>query len=142
MNEHDLTKEIISIIESYNVKVVNESEANPDTIQLSGDELRSEEELIKQTVSNRIKINSINAYKSDQNVLLIGEMTDMNISFQMSLNDSEGLTIFPKNEEDNLIILNQPSLRNLQKLLGYYENWKDTWYNEKLNMIFGNEGNN
>jgi hypothetical protein len=140
-NIYDVTKDIINIIDSYNIKPLNE-EDNGDMVSLTDDELKSEEDLIKQTVSNRIEVKSVNVYKSDRNVLLLGEMTDMNIGFQMSLNDSEGLSIYPKEENEKIITLNQNSLRNLQKLVGYYENWKDTWFNEKLDLIFGNEANN
>lgn len=140
-NIYEITKEILNIIDSYNVKVINEN-LDGDVIKLNDSELKSEEDLIKQTVSNRIDLKTVNVYKSDRNVLLIGEMTDMNIGFQMSLNDSEGLSIYPKEENEKIITLNQSSLRNLQKLVGYYENWKDTWFNEKLDLIFGDEGNN
>lgn len=134
MSEHDVTKKMLDIIrESKENKknAINESvklkkflfEAdNKDDKDLDPTELTEEEKKFRDTVSPRVKFNRFRLYPKAQNVEFSGKFTDSNIEWFYSLDDTRGVYITA-----DLLQLNDQTLKQIQKLVAYYESWSNEW---------------
>lgn len=134
MSEHDVTKKMLDIIrESKENKknAINESvklkkflfEAdNKDDKDLDPSELTEEEKKFRDTVSPRVKFNRFRLYPKAQNVEFSGKFTDSNIEWFYSLDDTRGVYITA-----DLLQLNDQTLKQIQKLVAYYESWSNEW---------------
>jgi hypothetical protein len=92
--------------------------------ELDPAELSEEEKKFRDTVSPRSSFNSFKLYPKAQNVEFSGEFTDSKIEWFFSLDDSRGVYI-----TGTFIQLNDDVLKQIQKLVAYYETWSNEWAN-------------
>lgn len=96
---------------------------------LTEQEMREELKTLTQLVSSRAKIFDITVTNEDGgNVIMQGELLDFKIKFIYILNESEG--VYFKSEKGTR--LTDKTISVLNKLVGYYDNWKETWMSNKL----------
>ena len=146
INEHDMTKKMMDVMrggfkpllkeenETQNmgaaIEDVNQTqtETSKDVITpVSGDAVFNDElQKLRDTVTPRIKITGFKIYPTDENVIIDGvmeykESEGTGITFKMSLAAGEVETSM------NDIELNDNMSTLLQKLKGYYENFRTEW---------------
>jgi hypothetical protein len=116
-NEHDITKEILSIIRKK--RVINEE--LDDSTKLEGGERDTEVNKIKEAVAARIKITEDTpiVYPYNDNVVIRGSFGEL--EFEMSANDGLFITTSSLKISDNDIV------EIIRKLEGYYGVWRDEW---------------
>lgn len=103
-----------------------ENEERSDSIPLTGSELNSEQAKFRETVSSMVEFNSFNIYPSDSNAFFSGKLRDLNnMEWSFSLDETDGIYI-----DVNSLQLTDNALGVLQKLKGYYKNWKEEWANK------------
>ncbi len=68
--------------------------------------------------------NSFKLYPKAQNVEFSGEFTDSKVEWFFSLDDTRGVYI-----TGTFIQLNDDVLKQIQKLVAYYETWSNEWAN-------------
>jgi hypothetical protein len=135
MSEHDVTRKMLDIIreskenkkyainESLNKKrFLFEADENKEDKDLDATELTEEEKKFRDTVSPRVKFNRFRLYPKAQNVEFSGKFTDSNIEWFYSLDDTRGVYITA-----DLLQLNDQTLKQIQKLVAYYESWSNEW---------------
>lgn len=131
MNQHDETRKILELIResgrnvSPTKKLINEQDLNvqkQDENALDPTEIREQERLFRDTVTQRVKFNQLKLYPKAQNVEWSGEFTDNAIEWFYSLDDSQGVYI-----TTDLLQLREDTMKLLQKLIGYYKTWSDDW---------------
>jgi hypothetical protein len=144
INEHDMTKRMMDIMrggfkpllkeneelvanEPITNQTVNPTEADDVVTPVVGDAVFNDElQKLRDTVSPRIKITSFKIFPTDENVIIDGvmeykESEGTGITFKMSLAAGEVETSMNDIElNDNISVL-------LQKLKGYYENFRLEW---------------
>jgi hypothetical protein len=142
INEHDMTKKMMSIMRGGYKLLMENDGAIDGTIDGTIDDISETEDVIspkqgdsifnselkklQDTVDPRVKITNFKIYPSDENVIIEGtflqrESEDSGIKFKMSLSAGEIQTSMVDIElSDKVSLL-------LQKLKGYYENWVDEW---------------
>ncbi len=144
INEHDMTKRMMDIMrggfkpllkeneelvanEPITNQTVNPTEADDVVTPVAGDAVFNDElQKLRDTVSPRIKITSFKIFPTDENVIIDGvmeykESEGTGITFKMSLAAGEVETSMNDIElNDNISVL-------LQKLKGYYENFRLEW---------------
>jgi len=135
MSEHDVTKKMLEIIresEHNRKNIINESlnkrrllkevDENKEDKDLEPAELSEEEKKFRDTVTPRVKFNRFRLYPKAQNVEFSGKFTDSNIEWFYSLDDTRGVYITA-----DLLQLNDQTLKQIQKLVAYYESWSNEW---------------
>lgn len=144
INEHDMTKRMMDIMrggfkpllkeneepvsnEPITDDMVNPNESDDVITPVAGDAVFNDElQKLRDTVSPRIKITSFKIFPTDENVIIDGvmeykESEGTGITFKMSLAAGEVETTMNDIElNDNISVL-------LQKLKGYYENFRLEW---------------
>jgi hypothetical protein len=132
MSHHDETKRMLGLIresvtkKSGTTKKMLREQVEPATEnkELDPAELSEEEKKFRDTVSPRSSFNSFKLYPKAQNVEFSGEFTDSKIEWFFSLDDSRGVYI-----TGTFIQLNDDVLKQIQKLVAYYETWSNEWAN-------------
>jgi len=128
--EHDLTKKMLKTLnEAKNAKTVSGliKENDNDTIDISGSELSDIQANFSKIVPGRGRITSLKVYPAAQNVIMTGEIADLNgLQFQYTLEGTEALFTSVTNLQ-----LTDNNLKVLQKLKVYYDDWAIEW-DEKL----------
>jgi len=132
MNQHDETRKILELIResnrsvlSPNATILTEQDIKvQDEKELDPAEYAEEEKKFRDTVTPRVKFNKFKLYPKAQNVEFSGEFTDNNIEWFYSLDDSQGVYI-----SADLLQLRDDTLKQIQKLVGYYQTWSDEWAN-------------
>jgi hypothetical protein len=135
MSEHDVTRKMLEIIresEHSRKNIINESlkkrrllkevDENKEDKDLEPAELSEEEKKFRDTVTPRVKFNRFRLYPKAQNVEFSGKFTDSNIEWFYSLDDTRGVYITA-----DLLQLNDQTLKQIQKLVAYYESWSNEW---------------
>lgn len=131
MSQHDETKRMLGLIrETTNLKMKNkrlirEQTEVKDDIDLGEDDpaaLREEEKKFMDTVTPRVKFNRFKLYPKAQNVEFSGNFTSSNLEWFYSLDDTSGVYITA-----DILQLNETTLEQIQKLVGYYDAWSDEW---------------
>lgn len=131
MNQHDETRRMLDLIrESKKNKNVikesrhflNEADDKSSTRDLDPEEYKEEERKFRESVSPRVKFNSFRLYPKSQNVEFSGLFTDNNVEWFYSLDDTMGCYM-----SANLLQLNEGVLKQIQKLVAYYETWANEW---------------
>jgi len=135
MSEHDVTRKMLEIIresENANKKIIKENlqkrrllkevDENKEDKDLDPTELSEEEKKFRDTVSPRVKFNRFRLYPKAQNVEFSGKFTDSNVEWFYSLDDTRGVYI-----TTDLLQLNDQTLKQIQKLVAYYESWSNEW---------------
>lgn len=149
INEHDITKKMINTIKGRETKNsisngenLNEDDVsrsmlktirenslygkdnNDDTIQLSGDELKEEQDKFRELVgTNRVEFTIFNIYPEANNVIFGGKFQNIDgLGFQLSLEGGDGIYVTANN-----IKLTDEALTILQKLRAFYVDWADEW---------------
>lgn len=135
MSEHDITRKMLDIIreskenekniikESLNKRrLLNEVDETKEDRDLDSSELSEEEKKFRDTVTPRVKFNRFRLYPKAQNVEFSGKFTDSNVEWFYSLDDTRGVYITA-----DLLQLSDQTLSQIQKLVGYYENWANDW---------------
>jgi hypothetical protein len=143
INEHDETKNMLSILREFqgvpkidglsNDTTAQESE---DTVKLEGSEREEEVNKIKEAVAARVQIDEQTpiVYPYNDNVVIRGEFEGLR--FEMSAND--GLFI----STNSLKISDNDIVEIIKKLDGYYDVWRDEWadkisdYKKDYNVLF------
>ncbi len=132
MNQHDDTMKILELIreekrKTHNLKklLITEQDVNvQEQKELDPAEVTEEERKFRDTVSPRVKFNKFKLYPKAQNVEFSGEFTDNRVEWVYSLDDTRGVYI-----TSNLLQLSDGTLKQIQKLVGYYQTWSDEWAN-------------
>ena len=132
MSQHDETMKILELIredkrKTHNLKkiLITEQDVNvKEEKELDPAEVTEEERKFRDTVSPRVKFNKFKLYPKAQNVEFSGEFTDNRVEWVYSLGDTRGVYI-----TTNLLQLTDESLKQIQKLVGYYQTWSDEWAN-------------
>ena len=131
MSQHDETKRMLGLIRESNRKrniikesryLINESNGGPSDRDLDEAELVEEEQKFRDNVSTRVSFNRFRLYPKSQNVEFSGKFNDNNIEWFFSLDDSRGVYI-----SADLLQLTDDTLKQLQKLVGYYQTWSNEW---------------
>jgi hypothetical protein len=144
INEHDMTKKMMDVMrggfkpllkeetEEPSIGVESQITSKPETAKdvitpVVGDAVFNDElQKLRDTVTPRIKITGFKIYPTDENVIIDGvmeykESEGTGITFKMSLAAGEVETSM------NDIELNDNMSTLLQKLKGYYENFRNEW---------------
>ena len=132
MSHHDETKRMLGLIRESVTKKTDTTkkmlreqlEPATENKELDPAELSEEEKKFRDTVSPRSSFNSFKLYPKAQNVEFSGEFTDSKIEWFFSLDDSRGVYI-----TGTFIQLNDDVLKQIQKLVAYYETWSNEWAN-------------
>tara|TARA_B110000211_G_C14013183_1_gene524183 strand:+ start:664 stop:1200 length:537 start_codon:yes stop_codon:yes gene_type:complete len=132
MSQHDETKRMLGLIRESTTKKTDTTkkmlreqvEPATENKELDPAELSEEEKKFRDTVSPRSSFNSFKLYPKAQNVEFSGEFTDSKIEWFFSLDDSRGVYI-----TGTFIQLNDDVLKQIQKLVAYYETWSNEWAN-------------
>lgn len=146
INEHDMTKKMMEVIRSQKKNLLTEdftetgadapqagfTNANPnveddttnDAVELSGDERKAEEDKFRETIDSSTQITVFNVYPDANNVVFGGQIQGMGgIEFQFTLEDTNGFYITGNN-----IQITDEVARKITQMKGYYDNWKDEWF--------------
>ena len=132
MNQHDETRKILELIREDKRKVTHskkllikeQQEGVVEEKELDPAEYAEEEKKFRDTISPRVKFNQFKLYPKAQNVEWSGEFTDTRISWYYSLDDSGGVYM-----TGDMLQLTDVTLKQIQKLVGYYQTWSDEWAN-------------
>lgn len=128
-NQHDHTKKLLDIIRES--KIINKGKkiiTEQITKDLSDEDIESyseEEKNFRSNVSPRVKFNRFKLYPEAQNVEFSGEFTDSRIEWFYSLDDSRGVYMTA-----DILQLNDSTLKQIQKLVAYYDTWSEEWANK------------
>lgn len=129
MGEHDVTRKMLELIRESDRKIINvkrklikEAEEITEDKDLDPTELSEEEKKFRDTVTPRVKFNRFRLYPKAQNVEFSGKFTDSNIEWFYSLDDTRGVYMTA-----DLLQLNDQTLKQIQKLVAYYETWSNEW---------------
>lgn len=131
MGQHDETKRMLGLIrESINTNKKNvrllREQSEPTEDKDLGEEdsaaLQEEEKKFRDTVTPRVEFNRFKLYPKAQNVEFSGKFTSSNLEWFYSLDDTNGVYITA-----DLLQLNQSTLEQIQKLVGYYDSWSNEW---------------
>lgn len=141
INEHDQTKMMLDIIR-YGIKYsdakrINENEDSNDVITPAKNDGTYTEEYKKlsDSVDPSLQITKFKIYPKDRDVQLDGRL-DSGINFFMSTKAQKlKISITDDQEQAIQIYLDEQLLTIIQKLSGYYENWKNEWA-QKLNTEY------
>ena len=133
INEHDKSKEMMKIIkEMQNSGMKQNIQTNEEVgeeIELSSNEIKSEEEGLRQQIDASLKITTYTVYPDNDNVVLEGIIQGMgNLEFQFTLEEEDGLFI-----TSDAVKVNSSFASKIQRLHGSYENWRGEWFESKLN---------
>lgn len=138
MNEHDMTKMMINVMSRKILKEeIAPSDDNKmnDTINFdeNSQEYKDEFKKIFDMVDSNIQITSFKLYPKDNNAELEGRM-NAGVNFYMSKKEDK-LSISITDDKGNAtkIYLDNELFQKIQKLLGYYENWKKEWSGKLAN---------
>jgi len=132
MSQHDETRKILELIRENqrksfggNKTLITEQDQNvQEEKELDPAEYAEEEKKFRDTVTPRVKFNKFKLYPKAQNVEFSGEFTDNSIEWFYSLDDTQGVYITA-----DLLQLRDDTLKQIQKLVGYYQTWADEWAN-------------
>ena len=132
MNQHDETRKILDLIRENRISrtnshrtIITEQDLNvQQEKELDPTEYAEEEKKFRDTVTPRVKFNKFKLYPQAQNVEFSGEFTDNRIEWFYSLDDSQGVYI-----TTDLLQLRDDTLKQIQKLVGYYKTWSEEWAN-------------
>jgi len=132
MSQHDETRKILELIREDKRKVTHskkllikeQQEGVVEEKELDPAEYAEEEKKFRDTISPRVKFNQFKLYPKAQNVEWSGEFTDTRISWYYSLDDSRGVYM-----TGDMLQLTDDTLKQIQKLVGYYQTWSDEWAN-------------
>jgi hypothetical protein len=141
INEHDQTKMMLDIIRygirHSDAKRINENEDSNDVITPAKNDGTYTEEYKKlsDSVDPSLQITKFKIYPKDRDVQLDGRL-DSGINFFMSTKAQKlKISITDDQEQAIQIYLDEQLLTIIQKLSGYYENWKNEWA-QKLNTEY------
>lgn len=125
-SERDVTVKMLDTLRlGFNLNE-NEQIANKDSIQLNSAELKDEQSKFRETVSSMVDFKSFNIYPNDSNVFFSGTLKDLGgAEWSFSLDQNDGIYI-----DIDSLQLTDNALNTLQKLKGYYKNWKEEWSNK------------
>ena len=132
MNQHDETRKILELIRENKrhdnngrKKLIVEQDLNvQQEKELDPAEYTEEERKFRDTVTPRVTFNKFKLYPAAQNVEFSGEFTDTRILWYYSLDDTRGVYI-----TTDMLQLSDDTLKQIQKLVGYYQTWADEWAN-------------
>lgn len=136
INEHDQTKKMLDIIR-YGIKRINENDDSGDTISPAKNDsvYLDEYKKLSDSVDPSLQIMKFKIYPKDRDVQLDGRL-DSGINFFMSTKAQKlKISITDDQEQAVQIYLDDQLLTIIQKLSGYYENWKNEWA-QKLNSEY------
>lgn len=120
INEHDMTKKMLQIM---NEGIGDEKDG---VIELSGDERQQEEQKFREVLGNLVNFTVFNIYPDANNVVFGGQFQGMGgMEFQFTLEDANGVYVTANNMQ-----LTSEVVETIQKLKGYYDNWKEEWANK------------
>jgi hypothetical protein len=146
LNEYDITKDMISQIKLMSTiqnkkHYINEEKENHDAIAITNDPkfgqnvLRNQIASFKQAVhggakfseenNDNPKSNPLVFFPKTGNLVFSGSIPSLaDLKFQFSLNDVTGAPyIFVEG-----LSLTEETITTLNKMKGFYENWKDEWF--------------
>lgn len=146
LNEYDITKDMISQIKLMSTiqnkkHHINEEKENHDAIAITNDPkfgqnvLRNQIASFKQAVhggakfseenNDNPKSNPLVFFPKTGNLVFSGSIPSLaDLKFQFSLNDVTGAPyIFVEG-----LSLTEETITTLNKMKGFYENWKDEWF--------------
>jgi len=134
LNEHDQTKKMLDFIR-YGIKEQDEgnegedSDEGSDTITVSPNDSTYKEELKKlgDSVDTSAKITRFKIYPNDSDVQLDGRLNS-GINFFFSVKAGKLMISITDDEDETAqIYIDTDLLTIIQKLTGYYTNWKNEW---------------
>jgi hypothetical protein len=133
LNEYDESKRILDIIResNYNNKknrfkgsLLTEA-VQPDNIKLDSSEQKVEEKKFRDIISPRVNFDPLIIYPKTGNVEWGGSFQDSKIQWFYSLDDTRGVYI-----SCELLKLDDSTITTIKKLVGFYDNWANTWANK------------
>jgi hypothetical protein len=116
---------IIKEQEEFETAEVENEVADGDETDLDDAERKEEEDKFKQTVHPRCKFERFKLYPNAQNVEFSGEILDLGLNWEFSLDTTTGVYITNVNK----LQLTNETLEIIKKLVGYYKTWADEWAN-------------
>lgn len=129
-----ISKQVLTeaeILGDNNNNIDQQEEEQVISYKLTDKEIKDEQKALVQIVSSRAKIYNITVIDEDGgNCIMQGELLDLKIKFMFKLNETNGLLI--KTNSEAGVQLDKDTLNVLNKLTGYYQNWKETWIQNKL----------
>ena len=102
MSQHDETRKILELIRESGSKsiltktLITEQDLNvqkQDENSLDPTEMKEQERLFRDTVTQRVKFNQMKLYPKAQNVEWSGEFTDNAVEWFYSLDDTQGVYV-------------------------------------------------
>ena len=124
INEHDETKNMLSIIREFKEAPsldTEKDEDEKDSIKLEGSERDEEINKLKEPVAARVKVDEETPiiYPYDDNVVIRGEFEGLR--FEMSTSDGLFITTNSLKRSDTDVV------EVIKKLASYYDVWRDEW---------------
>ena len=135
INEHDLTKRMISAVRTSNM--LNEAEEGNDVITPSENSAEYKEEVqkISDTIDPRFQITKFKIYPRDMDAQLEGRFYT-GINFYMSVKSNYlKISLAEDNGKAKIVDVDKDFLDVINKLNGYYKNWALEWA-KKLNTEY------
>lgn len=126
INEHDMTKKMVSIIRG---EMLNESDEGNDVISPNENDSTYIEEVKKfgDTIDPRFQATKFKIYPKDRNVEFEGRL-DSGINFYMSIKAMKlSISITDGQGSVERIYVDDFIISTIQKLDGYYKNWSNEW---------------
>jgi hypothetical protein len=117
VSDYDITKSMLKTIDKLKKESIKEDKV--DHKQLSGSELRAEEDKFTDIVSPRVTFGKFMVYPNDNNVIWNGKFNN-GIAWRMDKNN--GVTI---NAEG--VNMDDEEMELISKLQKYHEVWADEW---------------
>lgn len=132
--EHIQTARMLQVIREFNDSKTSkdntkESIAITNEPRFGNNVLKMQEDSLQNAVSSGVKFpgdSPLVYFPEDGNLVFSGEIPSMNLKFQYSKNSSEGCPFVWLQGSP----LNPENLKILNKLYGYYMNWKEQWEKE------------
>lgn len=118
INEHDLTKMMISKLREASFNGVGGGEKQDDSIPLEGDELQIEEEKFREQVTPRVQFGDFMIYPNDQNVVWNGQNLS-GLKWMMSVREDLKM--------GGDFDMGDAELEEISNLKKYREVWVDEW---------------
>jgi len=118
------TDQIIPGDDITGTEEVEEINSVEDEIELDPTELKEEQKKFREQVNPRTEFKKFKLYPKAGNVEFSGIFQDSRIEWYYSLDDTRGVYITA-----DMLQLRDDTLKSIQKLVGYYENWATEWAN-------------
>jgi len=143
-NEHDITKKMIKIIsEGPETPNLNNADNNQpttedndvETVEKNNPKYLEELKKISDSVDPGLQLTRFKIFPKNRNVELDGKL-DIGINFFLSIKEMKlGISITDDQNQPIKLYVDKDVLAIIQRLVGYYDNWRREWA-ETLNTEY------